>query len=94
MANWLSGLKQLFQGGRGRRRPIRKQAAAKTRRREMALERLEDRVTPSTLSLTAGNLKYLATSTETNNLTVSYLERNPQVHIRRHRRHDHQHHTW
>ena len=72
MANWLSGLKQLFQGGRGRRRPIRKQAAAKTRRREMALERLEDRVTPSTLSLTAGNLKYLATSTETNNLTVSY----------------------
>ncbi len=72
MTNWLNGLKKLFQGGRGQRRPIRKQPALQPRRRDLWVERLEDRLTPSTLSLIGGDLQYLATSTETNALTVSY----------------------
>ena len=72
MANWLNGLKQMFQGGRGRPRSIRKHPALKPQRLEMVLERLEDRLTPSTLSLAGGDLQYVATSGETNNLTVSY----------------------
>jgi uncharacterized repeat protein (TIGR01451 family) len=42
------------------------------RRRPLSFEQLEDRVTPATMSLTGGTLQYLAASTETNNLTVSY----------------------
>jgi hypothetical protein len=64
---WRHWLKQFFGFNRSTAESTRI-----PRRSRPWLEQLEDRLTPSDLSLTGGTLTYVATANETNNLTVSF----------------------
>ena len=73
MANWLSGLKSLIQG-KNARRPARKQPATKPRSVGPAVERLEDRLTPSAAVLdfnSATHMLLFTGGSNADNLTVS-----------------------